>query len=197
MGGPDFLTTTPSLLWELLFLRRSTGFVIATSTTFRAALRRWFNSELESVQETEAGQVRFSRSLVCRPERPVERMHRHGHFHKGGRALAVLWKCRCVLNVRRILLIKDHKFHKLLSLRGAFLSSGDMVENGLSNSEAKMNRHEIESRIWGKTIASARTYGIISEQEARFLINEYLQEFREKNGWDGKAYITPRLFWGD
>ena len=57
-----------------------------------------------------------------------------------------------------------------------------------------MNRTELECRIWGKTIASARTHGIISEQEAQFLINQYLQEFREKNGWDGKAYIQPRIF---
>lgn len=57
-----------------------------------------------------------------------------------------------------------------------------------------MNRTEIESRIWGKTIASARMHGIISEQEAQFLVEQYLQEFREKNGWDGKAYIQPRIF---
>lgn len=57
-----------------------------------------------------------------------------------------------------------------------------------------MNRNEIEKRIWGRTIASALMNGLISEQEAQFLINEYLQEFRQKNGWDGKAYIQPRLF---
>lgn len=57
-----------------------------------------------------------------------------------------------------------------------------------------MNRTEIESRIWGKTIASARTHGLISELEAQFLVEQYLQEFREKNGWDGKAYIQPRIF---
>ena len=57
-----------------------------------------------------------------------------------------------------------------------------------------VNRSEIESRIWGKTIESARMYGIISEQEAQFLLDQYLQEFRDKNGWDGKAYIPPRLF---
>ena len=50
-----------------------------------------------------------------------------------------------------------------------------------------MNKDEIESRIWGKSIASARTHGLISEQEAQFLIEQYLQEFRAKNGWDGKA----------
>jgi hypothetical protein len=57
-----------------------------------------------------------------------------------------------------------------------------------------VNRTEIESRIWGKTIASARSHGLISEQEAQFLVEQYLQEFREKNGWDGKAYIRPRIF---
>jgi hypothetical protein len=57
-----------------------------------------------------------------------------------------------------------------------------------------VNRNEIEKRIWGRTIASALMNGLISEQEAQFLINEYLQEFRQKNGWDGKAYIQPRLF---
>jgi hypothetical protein len=57
-----------------------------------------------------------------------------------------------------------------------------------------VNRNEIEHRIWGKSIESARTHGLISEQEAQFLIEQYLQEFREKNGWDGRAYIPPRLF---
>jgi hypothetical protein len=57
-----------------------------------------------------------------------------------------------------------------------------------------VNRSELESRIWGKTIASARRSGIITEQEAKFLIEQYLQEFREKNGWDGKAYIQPQIF---
>ena len=60
--------------------------------------------------------------------------------------------------------------------------------------EEKVNRKEIEQRIWGKTIASARTTGLISEQEAQFLIEEYLRDFRSKNGWDGKTYIMPRIF---
>jgi hypothetical protein len=60
--------------------------------------------------------------------------------------------------------------------------------------EEKVNRKEIEQRIWGKTIASARTIGLISEQEAQFLIEEYLRDFRSKNGWDGKTYIIPRIF---
>jgi len=65
---------------------------------------------------------------------------------------------------------------------------------GFSNSEATVNRNEIEKRIWGRSIASARMNGIISEQEAQFLINEYLREFRQKNGWDGRTYIQPRIF---
>jgi hypothetical protein len=60
--------------------------------------------------------------------------------------------------------------------------------------EEKVNRKEIEQRIWGKTIASARTIGLISEQEAQFLIEEYLRDFRSKNGWDGRTYIIPRIF---
>lgn len=59
----------------------------------------------------------------------------------------------------------------------------------------RVNRDEIENRIRGRTIKSARTDGIISQQEAQFLVEKYLQEFREKNGWDGKAYVMPRLFW--
>jgi hypothetical protein len=57
-----------------------------------------------------------------------------------------------------------------------------------------VNRKEIEHRIWGKSIASARVNGIISEQEAQYLLDQYLDEFREKNGWDGKTYIAPRIF---
>jgi hypothetical protein len=57
-----------------------------------------------------------------------------------------------------------------------------------------VNRKEIEQRIWGKTIAFARTTGLISEQEAQFLIEEYLRDFRSKNGWDGKTYIMTRIF---
>lgn len=57
-----------------------------------------------------------------------------------------------------------------------------------------MDREELEKRIWGKSIQTARASGLISEQEAQFLIDQYLQEFRERNGWDGRAYIPPRLF---
>ena len=62
--------------------------------------------------------------------------------------------------------------------------------------EARVNRKEIEQRIWGKSIASARKSGLISEQEAQFLIEEYLRDFRSKNGWDGKTYIAPRSYLG-
>ena len=57
-----------------------------------------------------------------------------------------------------------------------------------------MNKSEIEMRIWGKSIASARMHGLISEQEAQFLIDEYLREFKAKNGWDGKTYLTAGIF---
>ena len=43
-----------------------------------------------------------------------------------------------------------------------------------------MNRKELEMRFWGKSIATARKNGIISEQEAQFLLDEYLQEFQSK-----------------
>ena len=50
-------------------------------------------------------------------------------------------------------------------------------------------------RIWGKTIASAKKKGIISEEEAQFLLDEYLKEFKVKNGWDGVSHFIPRVFW--
>ena len=56
-----------------------------------------------------------------------------------------------------------------------------------------MNRNVIESPFWGKSIASARTNEIISEQEAKFLIEQYLQEFREKNAGMGEL-ISIRGF---
>src|ERR1044071_7904090 len=56
--------------------------------------------------------------------------------------------------------------------------------------EPTVNRKEIEQRIWGKSIASARKSGLISDHEAKFLIEAYLRDFRSKNGWDGKAYIA-------
>ena len=35
-------------------------------------------------------------------------------------------------------------------------------------------------RIWGKSIATARKNGSLSEEEAQFLLDEYLKEFRSK-----------------
>jgi hypothetical protein len=55
-----------------------------------------------------------------------------------------------------------------------------------------VNRTELESRIWGKSIASAKKAGIISQDEAQFLLDEYLSEFQKKNGWDGKAYVSAK-----
>jgi hypothetical protein len=49
-------------------------------------------------------------------------------------------------------------------------------------------------RIWGKTIASAKKKGIISEEEAQFLLDEYLKEFKVKIGWDGVSHFIPRVF---
>ena len=43
-----------------------------------------------------------------------------------------------------------------------------------------MNRKELEMRIWGKSIATARKNGILSEEEAQFLLDEYLKEFQSK-----------------
>jgi hypothetical protein len=47
-----------------------------------------------------------------------------------------------------------------------------------------VNRTELEKRIWGKTISSARTFGIISAEEADFLLHEYLKEFKAKTDWN-------------
>jgi hypothetical protein len=47
-----------------------------------------------------------------------------------------------------------------------------------------VNRKELEKRIWGKSIASARTNGLISEQEANFLLDEYLKECKAKSDWN-------------
>jgi hypothetical protein len=60
--------------------------------------------------------------------------------------------------------------------------------------EVKVNRKELEMRIWGKTIASAKKKGLISEEEAQFLLDEYLKEFKVKNGWDGVSHFIPRVF---
>ena len=47
-----------------------------------------------------------------------------------------------------------------------------------------MNRKELEKRIWGKSIASARTIGLISGQEADFLLDQYLKECKAKTDWN-------------
>jgi hypothetical protein len=44
-----------------------------------------------------------------------------------------------------------------------------------------VNRRELEARIWGKSIALARQQEIISEDEAQFLLDEYLIEVKIKN----------------
>jgi hypothetical protein len=44
----------------------------------------------------------------------------------------------------------------------------------------KVDRKELEIRIWGKSIALARQQGIISEAEAQFLLDEYLNEVKAK-----------------
>ena len=46
-----------------------------------------------------------------------------------------------------------------------------------------MNRKELEKRIWGKSIASARTKGLISKEEADFLLDQYLKECKAKTDW--------------
>ncbi len=56
-----------------------------------------------------------------------------------------------------------------------------------------MNRKELEMRIWGKSIASARTNGLISEEEAQFLLDEYLKEFKSKSGWTWQKHFGSLL----
>jgi hypothetical protein len=63
-----------------------------------------------------------------------------------------------------------------------------------------VNRKELETRIWGKSIASARANGLISEQEAQFLLDEYLTEFKSKSGWTWQRHFSslspsPRKSW--
>jgi hypothetical protein len=43
-----------------------------------------------------------------------------------------------------------------------------------------VNRKELEKRIWGKSIAAARKHGLISNEEAEFLVDEYLKEWQAK-----------------
>jgi hypothetical protein len=44
-----------------------------------------------------------------------------------------------------------------------------------------VNRKELEMRFWGKSIAAARKNGIISEQEAQFLLDEYFTGISEQS----------------
>ena len=41
-----------------------------------------------------------------------------------------------------------------------------------------MNRKNIEERIWGNSISYAREHGIISKEEAEFLLDEYVKEYK-------------------
>jgi hypothetical protein len=43
-----------------------------------------------------------------------------------------------------------------------------------------MNRKNIEDRIWGKSISYGQEHGIISKDEAEFLLNEYVKAFQSK-----------------
>ena len=48
---------------------------------------------------------------------------------------------------------------------------------------------EIEKNVfWGKSIASARTNGLISEEEANFLLDEYLKECMGKTDWKSQNF---------
>jgi hypothetical protein len=63
-----------------------------------------------------------------------------------------------------------------------------------------VNRKELEKRIWGRSIASARANGLISEAEAEFLLDEYLKEFKSKSGWTWQKHFSsllgqPRKSW--
>jgi hypothetical protein len=51
-----------------------------------------------------------------------------------------------------------------------------------------VNRTKLEKRIWGKSIASARRNGLISEEEAKFLLDEYLKEFKAKTDWKSQNF---------
>ncbi len=55
-----------------------------------------------------------------------------------------------------------------------------------------MNRKKLEKRIWGKSIAYARTHGLISLAEATFLLDEYLKEFKAKT--DSRSRNFGSLF---
>jgi hypothetical protein len=55
-----------------------------------------------------------------------------------------------------------------------------------------VNRKELEERIWAHSISTARKKGLISKEEAEFLLDEYLKEFKTNNGWDGERHFIPR-----
>ncbi len=52
-----------------------------------------------------------------------------------------------------------------------------------------MNRQELENRIWGYSIQYARTHGMISQEEAEFLLDEQLKEFQAKNPGFGRCSL--------
>jgi hypothetical protein len=59
-----------------------------------------------------------------------------------------------------------------------------------------VNKKELETRIWGKSIAFARQQGIISEEEAQFLLNEYLNEVKIKHSRQrggGLNFFLPKV----
>ena len=58
------------------------------------------------------------------------------------------------------------------------------------NLEATVNKKELEMRIWGKSISYGREHGIISNDEASFLLDEYMKEFQSKV----QASSANRLF---
>jgi hypothetical protein len=51
-----------------------------------------------------------------------------------------------------------------------------------------VNRKKLEKRIWGKSIAFARQHGLISEEEAKFLLDEYLKEFKARTDWKSRNF---------
>ena len=60
-----------------------------------------------------------------------------------------------------------------------------------------MNRKKLEKRIWGKSIAFARNHGVISEEEAKFLLDEYLKEFKARTDWKSRNFgsLFGRASW--
>jgi len=93
-----------------------------------------------------------------------------------------------------MLLIKDGgerliAHHHSLSFHPNWLSAEDMVNKpDLLFGGTRLNRKKLEKHIWGKSIASARTHGLISEEEAKFLLDEYLKEFKAKTDWKSQNF---------